>query len=938
MNKNTFLANFPFGIIFHDSEGRIAEISKIGEEKLGLTLQEIKGKTWGDLPFILYKENGEVFPFEEHPVARTIKSGKETLDVTMGVFNRDKNITVWLKSCATIQQGDDKTDKVPTQVLFTFSDITDEIKAKKTLSNKIENANLGTWEWNIKTGETQFNERWAEIIGYTLEELSPINVDTWVKYIHPDDFKESNEILQAYFEGEISQYRFEARMRHKYGHWIWVLTIGKVIQWDAPKKPLLMSGMHLDITQQKQNELELHKKLELEKLLSEISSEFILTNDIDTSILQSFAKLATKTEASRIYVFLFDAGKETMSNTHEWCAKGVSVEKNNLQNLPLSLFPWWLEKLSKNEIIDIPDVSKMPPEAKQEQEILESQDITSVLVLPIISENKLSGFVGFDNVISGNLWSDQDTELLKLLTDILSNAVNRKVSEEGLRLLNKAVEDSPVSIMITDYDGTITYVNSEFEQITGYKIQEVLRKQPSLLNSGKQGKSFNSEIWETILAGKKWQGDLLNKKKNGDLFWATMSISPIKNNGKITHFVSVTQDISNTKNLIHELSEAKLKAEESDRLKSAFLANMSHEIRTPMNGILGFADLLKEADLTGEEQQEFITIIETSGTRMLNIINDIISISKIESGLMEVNIQESNINQQIEFIYTFFRPQVEAKGMSFLIKKTLSEKEAFIKTDAEKIYSILTNLVKNSIKYTEEGTIELGYRLKKSVESSELEFYIKDTGIGIHKDRHKAIFERFIQADIADKRAYQGAGLGLSISKAYAEMLGGKIWMESEEGKGSIFYLTLPYQTELEEKIIVENLDESDGIINPEISGLKVLIAEDDETNGMLISVIVKEHSMILLEASTGIEAVDLCRSHPDIDLILMDIQMSDLNGYEATRQIRQFNQDVIIIAQTAFGLTGDKEKSIEAGCNDYISKPFNKAKLLTVIGKYFKK
>jgi PAS domain S-box-containing protein len=387
-----------------------------------------------------------------------------------------------------------------------------------------------------------------------------------------------------------------------------------------------------------------------------------------------------------------------------------------------------------------------------------------------------------------------------------------------------------------------------------------------------------------------------------------------------------------------ELVIAKEKAEESDRLKSAFLANMSHEIRTPMNGILGFADLLREADLTGEEQQEFITIIETSGTRMLNIINDIISISKIESGLMEVNIQESNINQQIEFIYTFFKPQVEAKGMQFLIKKTLSEKEAFINTDTEKVYSILTNLVKNAIKYTVEGSIELGYRLKKGVASSELEFYIKDTGIGIHKDRHKAIFERFIQADIADKRAYQGAGLGLSISRAYAEMLDGRIWMESEEGKGSIFYLTLPYQTEIEEKIIVNNLDKSNEIVNPEISGLKVLIAEDDETNGMLISVIVKELKLVLLEASTGIEAVDLCRAHPDIDLILMDIQMPDLNGYEATRQIRQFNQDVIIIAQTAFGLAGDKEKSIEAGCNDYISKPFNKSKLLTVIGKYLKK
>lgn len=390
-----------------------------------------------------------------------------------------------------------------------------------------------------------------------------------------------------------------------------------------------------------------------------------------------------------------------------------------------------------------------------------------------------------------------------------------------------------------------------------------------------------------------------------------------------------------------ELIIAKEHAEESDRLKSAFLANMSHEIRTPMNGILGFANLLKEPSLTGEEQQKFIEIIETSGARMLNIINDIVSISKIESGLMELNIQESNISKQIEFIYTFFKPQIEGKGMRFLIETTLLEKEVLIKSDSEKIYSILTNLVKNAIKYTEEGTIELGYVFKEENGSAELEFYVKDTGVGISKDRQIPIFERFIQADISDKMALQGAGLGLSISKAYVEMLGGKIWVESEKGKGSIFYFTLPYKTEPEEKTFTRNDDwskKADSMVNPNVSGLKILIAEDDEPSEMLLSAIVKKHSKAVLKARTGIEAVDICRNNHDINLILMDIQMPDLNGYEATRQIRQFNKNVVIIAQTAFGLSGDRKKAIGAGCNDYISKPINKHKLLALLQKYFKK
>jgi signal transduction histidine kinase len=202
---------------------------------------------------------------------------------------------------------------------------------------------------------------------------------------------------------------------------------------------------------------------------------------------------------------------------------------------------------------------------------------------------------------------------------------------------------------------------------------------------------------------------------------------------------------------------------------------------------------LKEPNLTGETQREYIGIIEKSGQRMLSILNDIVSISKIESGLMEVNIQETDINEQIGFIHSFFKLEIEGKGLRFLIKNPLKGKEAYIQSDSEKIYGILTNLIKNAIKFTKEGTIELGCQLKTETEPSELEFYVKDTGIGIAKDRQKPIFDRFIQADIHGKMAYQGAGLGLSISKAYVELLGGKIWIESEEGKGSVFYFTLPY-------------------------------------------------------------------------------------------------------------------------------------------------
>ncbi|EIA08346.1 ATP-binding protein [Flavobacterium frigoris] len=382
-----------------------------------------------------------------------------------------------------------------------------------------------------------------------------------------------------------------------------------------------------------------------------------------------------------------------------------------------------------------------------------------------------------------------------------------------------------------------------------------------------------------------------------------------------------------------ELIIAKDKAEESDKLKSAFLANMSHEIRTPMNGILGFADLLKEPGLTGEEQQNYIRIIEKSGARMLNIINDIIDISKIESGLMLLDLKGSNINEQLEYIYSLFKLEVEVKGVQLSVNNILPNSEIIIKTDREKVFAILTNLVKNAIKFTNKGSIELGYVHKGNY----LEFYVKDSGIGIPKDRYDVIFERFIQADITNKMAHQGAGLGLSITKAYVEMLGGKIWVESEVGIGSIFYFTLPYDFRDEEKIVTKDVLQCD---TNSLYGknLKILFVEDDRISEFLFDKTCKMFGKEILKARNGSEAIEVCRNNPDIDLILMDIQMPVLNGYEATQQIRQFNKDVVIIAQTAFVHIEAFEKSKAAGCNDYISKPIKKENLLALIQKHFNK
>jgi len=503
-----------------------------------------------------------------------------------------------------------------------------------------------------------------------------------------------------------------------------------------------------------------------------------------------------------------------------------------------------------------------------------------------------------------------------------------KESEEKYRNL---IVTTSEGFWLFDSDQKTVDVNQSLCDMLGYSRSEMIDKTPfDFVNDEnlKVLKEQASRITTTLHR----IYEIILKKKNGinlpTIFNATSLID--KKGKPCGSFVLVT-DITERKLAETELVKAKAKAEESDRLKSAFLSNMSHEIRTPMNGILGFADLLKEPGLTGEEHQNYLAVIEKSGTRMLSIINDIINISKIEAGLMELNMQESNINEQIEYIYTFFKPEIEGKGTQFSFRNSLPSKEAIIKTDREKVYAILTNLVKNAIKYTEKGSIEFGYTKKGNF----LEFYVKDTGLGIPKDRQKAIFERFIQADVADKYAFQGSGLGLSISKAYIEMLGGKIWVESEEGKGSTFYFTLPYES----KTIKENSTKNE-ILPPveasPIKKLKILIVEDDETSEELLSIVVRKLGNEIINVKTGKEAVEACLDNPDIDLVLMDILMPEMDGHEATRQIRKFNKDVIIIAQTAYALEGDKEKAIAAGCDDYLPKPINAGTLNNLIANYF--
>lgn len=340
--------------------------------------------------------------------------------------------------------------------------------------------------------------------------------------------------------------------------------------------------------------------------------------------------------------------------------------------------------------------------------------------------------------------------------------------------------------------------------------------------------------------------------------------------------------------------------------------------------------MLKNSDLSVEKQQKYLSVIEKSGKRLLNTINDIIDISKLEAGQIKVKLTKVDINKQLNEIYEFLNPDATKKGLQLLVTNTLSCQEAITKSDEDKIYAVLLNLVKNAIKFTDEGIVEFGCVKKENY----LEFYVKDTGIGIPLDRQQSIFERFIQADIEDKAVREGSGLGLTISKSYIELLDGTIKLNSKEGVGSTFYITIPYEKIADEIVssVTENPIDLKVIPHPK---LKILIVEDDIVGQLYLKEILDSISNEILIAENGLEAIELYKKNPDIELILMDMGLSKLNGYDATREIRKLSSDVIIIAQTAFAFTSDKEKTIEAGCNNYISKPINKEKLYKLMNEH---
>ncbi|WP_159522279.1 response regulator [Sunxiuqinia indica] len=524
-------------------------------------------------------------------------------------------------------------------------------------------------------------------------------------------------------------------------------------------------------------------------------------------------------------------------------------------------------------------------------------------------------------------------ELYGVVQDITDyKKVEKQLVDQKLlfETMFNAIEDG---IIVSDTSRKIILANKGIKTTFGYSPEEIIGKTTKILYADEQ----KYKEAGTMVFGKnaKSQDQFFVtdfKDKNNLVFpGETFGRKLFNTEGEWIGNLGMMRNVTERLAVVEELRRAKEKAEESDRLKSAFLANMSHEIRTPMNGILGFTSLLQDPELSGEDQKQFLDIIMQSGNRLLETVNDLMDIAKIETGLMDVSLEEMNVKKEINQLYDFFTEEANRKGLKLMCTCLLSSDEEIIETDIKKFISITTNLIKNAIKYTKAGSIEIKIEKK----DGKLICQVIDTGIGIPCEKQQAIFERFIQGDIATKRAYEGSGLGLAIAKAYVQMLNGEIGVKSEEDKGSTFYFSIPLKnSKIKDNQTKDNtLAAMSGTDN---KNLKILIAEDDLASYQYLSILLKSFSTEIIHATTGVQTIELVNNNPDIDLIMMDIQMPEKNGYEATKEIREFNKDVVIVAQTAFAMEGDREKALAAGCNDYISKPIKRDVLVDLIHQLF--
>lgn len=914
---DNILQAIPAGVMLITPEGLIWYINSTGKDLLGLG----EGETCiGEPSSAFFKRPNvavDLDDFIHTPVPR----------IEFTLTDRKGNEIPVIKSSSSVNIGDEKF------FLETFVDITDRKRkladlneSRRQFASMIGNLPglvyrcRNDHEWTMEF----ISEGCREITGYDPDDVMYNKVISYNQIIHPDDQERVwNTVQELVLTGKA--YTLEYRIRTADGKIKWVFEKANGIF--SPDGGLLhIEGFISDVS-------EIHRAAILQEVLFNIANAAFAARSSEELFQVIHNNLGNIIDVENFLVAMYDAITDTISLPYQVDLKDKFAKFPAGKTLtgyvirtgkPLLATRNEIEKLAEDGHIQIIGT---PAEVWLGVPMKLSESIIGVLVVQ-----------SYDNP---KRYNQKDMELLSFVSEQIAASVARRSAEDMLQrekaYLDQLFEGSPEAIVMISTEGTIMKVNTEFCKLFGYTSGEVIGKNIDDLIAPPEHRQDAIRITNEIAHGKDYEVETQRRHKNGHLIDVSLLVTPIMLQNSIFGAYGIYRDITARKQTEKSLISAKEKAEGADRLKSAFLSNMSHEIRTPMNAILGFSSLLSDPGLSDQERNEFIQIIRERGNDLMKIIEDIIDISKIESGQINFEIKECPVNILLNNILVTLNELKRRHGkteVELLYHPGKPEPEFTIPTDGNRLRQILTNLIENALKFTERGFVDFGYVLNPQSPEPCIEFFVKDTGIGISPENHSLIFERFRQADDTATRKYGGTGLGLTISRNLARLLGGEIWLDSEEGKGTTFYLRLPLpSSNVAPSVHPRNPKPVTGA-RQKWPGKSILVVEDEESNYFLLERILRNTGMKITWAHNGIEAIELIKQHP-YDIVMMDVRMPILDGYETTQAIRKFNTDLVIIAQTAFALKGEREKALAAGCSNYIAKPIDISELYTILAKY---
>ena len=746
----------------------------------------------------------------------------------------------------------------------------------------------------------EINPAGEKMLGYRAEELRGKSVE--IIHVDHEKFIEAGEIInRAFRRGETA--RFRNRLKRKNGQ---IFPIGNTVSLlhDDQNRPVGILNIVRDLTEWVNVEQELERQVaDRTASLEEINSRF-----------------ATILEQAPVGILSIDLnGYVTEANPAALRVLGSPSR----------------EQTTKLNVLTLPTLAESDI-GKLFEEVLRTGQPQSM-------ESWYTSHWGKKAYLRARLVPRLDKDGRRVgVIQILEDATASRQAEAELRKLYQAVESSPVSVVITSLDGAIEYVNPRFCQTTGYTREEAHGQNPRILKSGKQSPHVYNELWQAITNGRPWRGELLNRKKNGELYWESAHISPvIDESGQVTNFVAVKEDITERKRVEAELEESRREAESANQAKSVFLANMSHEIRTPMNAIIGMTELTLDTDLT-EEQRDYLETVKNSGEHLLNLIDNILDLSKIEAGKMDLEDSRFNLRTAIEGVIKGLAARAVGRGLEISSRFSPGTPELLI-GDPIRLRQIILNLVGNAVKFTTQGQVRVEVEPEEERTGRvKLKITVADTGPGLSPEQQGVIFEPFSQADNSTTRKFGGSGLGLTISKRLVEMMDGRIWVDSQLGQGATFGFNAWFkldQTSTPAETTDQSAGRTDGRNSEKIdlSKLSILVAEDNPVNQKMTRVMLERKGARVTVVSNGRQAVEATRKE-SFDLILMDVQMPEMDGLEATEIIRRELADddacPPIIALTAHAMKGDREKFLAAGMDDYLSKPMVPQKLYQAVGR----